>query len=131
MEELHVNFTGLTKSFADSKEGAIWKQIIEQDDVIDVELPGEYETKLSIFQKLLVFKILREEMTILAIKKYVKNCLGAEFIESPTFNLKASFQDSTSTTPIIFILSPGADVVADLDKIAEVMSSGENGPERK
>ena len=33
--------------------------------------------------------------------------------------MSASFEDSTNITPIFFILSPGADVVADVDKLAK------------
>lgn len=33
--------------------------------------------------------------------------------------LEESFLDSTTTTPIYFILSPGANVVGDLDKLAD------------
>ncbi len=35
--------------------------------------------------------------------------LGATFADAPGFNLAGAFQDSTNTTPIIFVLSPGAD----------------------
>jgi len=37
------------------------------------------------------------------------------------FDLKASFEDSTSTTPIIFILSPGADPMTYLFDLAKNM----------
>ena len=33
--------------------------------------------------------------------------------------LESSFDDSTNVTPIYFILSPGVDVVADVDKLAK------------
>lgn len=48
---------------------------------------------------------------ILLIKNYVKETLGPLFIESPVFDLKGSYKDSTCTTPIIFVLSAGADPI--------------------
>lgn len=47
------------------------------------------------------------------------NILGKIFIESPVFDLKGSFTDSTPTTPIIFVLSPGADPIAYLLSLAK------------
>lgn len=48
--------------------------------------------------------------------------LGKEFIEPPTFNLAKSFKDSSVTIPLIFILSPGSDPVADFHRFAEEMN---------
>ena len=56
---------------------------------------------------------------ILLIKNFVLNILGKTFIESPVFDLKGSFHDSTPTTPIIFVLSPGADPIAYLIALAK------------
>jgi len=47
--------------------------------------------------------------------------LGPLFIESPGFDLKGSFNDSTCTTPIIFVLSPGADPITYLLNLAKEM----------
>lgn len=61
---------------------------------------------------MVVYKILREEKLISLIKNYVLNILGKIFIESPVFDLKGAFTDSASSTPIIFVLSPGADPIS-------------------
>ena len=41
------------------------------------------------------------------------------FIESPPFDLEGCLEDSTNVTPIIFVLSPGADPIAYLKALAE------------
>jgi dynein heavy chain len=53
------------------------------------------------------------------LKGYIAKTIGELFIESPPFNLNDAFDDSTSTTPIIFVLSPGADPMAYLLTLAE------------
>lgn len=40
---------------------------------------------------------------------YVSEKMGKNFVEPPPFDLAKSFVDSNSVTPLIFILSPGAD----------------------
>lgn len=45
--------------------------------------------------------------------------MGELFTKSPLFDLKGSFADSTCTTPIIFVLSPGADPIAYLYQLAK------------
>lgn len=68
---------------------------------------------------MVIYKLLREEKLILLIKNFVLHSLGKIFIESPVFDLKGSFTDSTPTTPIIFVLSPGADPISYLLSLAK------------
>lgn len=64
-------------------------------------------------------KLFREEKLIYLVKKYVELTLGEQFTVSPLFDLKGAFIDSTSTTPIIFVLSPGADPITYLINLAK------------
>ena len=90
----------------------IWHRVMESENPSEEPLTNKLQVQLDNFQKLLLMKILREEKLILSIKTFVKNTLGDLFIESPVFDLKGSFEDSSSTTPIIFVLSPGADPIS-------------------
>lgn len=68
---------------------------------------------------MIIYKLFREEKLIFLIKNFVNHGLGKIFIESPVFDLKGSYTDSTPTTPIIFVLSPGADPIAYLLALAK------------
>lgn len=67
----------------------------------------------------MIIKVLHEQKMIGAIKKYVGSAIGDKFTESPPFDLGGAFVDSMNSTPIIFVLSPGADPISYLLNLAE------------
>ena len=50
---------------------------------------------------------------------YIKAELGDRFISPPAFDLGLIYKDSTNLTPLIFVLSPGADPLNSLIKEGE------------
>lgn len=77
------------------------------------------------FQKMLVVRCLRPDRMTSALSAFVRRTLpsGSNYVDcDSTLNsieiLDQCLSDSTPTTPIYFILSPGANVVADLDMMA-------------
>lgn len=96
-----------------------WKAIMTTDDPHLVPLPAIYEDRLTNFQKCMLIKILRNTKTIFGVKNFVKAELGPKFIESPPFDMEGCLADSQNVTPIIFVLSPGADPIAYLNALAE------------
>lgn len=48
--------------------------------------------------------------------------MNEKFIIAPTFDIGKCYKDSTNVTPLIFVLSPGSDPIADLMKFAEEMN---------
>ncbi len=78
------------------------------------------------FQKMLVVRCLRPDRMKSTLSQFVRTTLpnGNAYVDcdlaSNSFQiLEDCFQDSTTTTHIYFILSPGANVVGDLDQLAE------------
>ncbi|DAZ93925.1 TPA: hypothetical protein N0F65_008868 [Lagenidium giganteum] len=81
--------------------------------------------KTAPFLKLLVIKCMRPDRLTQAISNFISTTLpsGAQYLNCDSqlnsFSiLKSAFKESTPWTPMYFILSPGTDVVADVDKLA-------------
>lgn len=55
---------------------------------------------------------------ILGVTNYVEQTLGTKFIEPLPLNLEACYNDSSSTTPLVFVLSPGSDPMSSLLRLA-------------
>ncbi|XP_049589438.1 dynein axonemal heavy chain 1 [Syngnathus scovelli] len=84
-------------------------------------LPGKWNTTLDQFQKLLVLRCLRADCLVQGIQDFVALKLGQRFIEPQTSDLAVVFKESSPSSPLIFILSPGTDPASDLYKFADVM----------
>lgn len=70
----------------------------------------------------MLLRVLRPDKVIPIIQKLIKTEkeLGKGFITPPTFDMKKTLNDSRPSTPIIIVLSPGADPMAELQKLAAV-----------
>jgi len=95
-----------------------WKTIMREENPEKVPLPAVYAEKLTDFQHLMLIKVLRQTKMIYSIKQFILKTLGKYFIESPPMKLHEVLADSTPSTPIIFVLSPGADPIAYLMALA-------------
>ena len=73
-----------------------------------------FHSKLTTFQKLLFLRCIRPDKVMMAIQAFVVEHMGARFVEPPPFDLSATYRESDATTPLIFVLSAGADPMLDL-----------------
>jgi dynein heavy chain len=76
---------------------------------------------LNAFQRLLLVKSLRENFLQMEARSFVAKELGDSYTISPPFDLLGTYKDSTKITPIIFVLSAGADPTEVLLKLARDM----------
>jgi len=61
-----------------------------------------------------------------AFQLYIINHLGKFFVESPSVQMKQIYEDMDCETPLVFVLSTGADPTLALDKFAEEMGQKDN-----
>lgn len=71
--------------------------------------------------RLLILRLFRPDKIVPAVQQYIIRDMGQQYVEPPTFDLPGSYADSTATTPLIFVLSPGADPMMALLKFGETM----------
>lgn len=86
----------------------------EDDKVEDLE--GDV---ISPFLQLMVLRAIRPDAVVPEVQNFVAQEMGQRFIEVPQFDLDACFADSKCHTPLLFVLTPGADPMSGLYKLAE------------
>ena len=112
-------FKGIEKHFLERADE--FKPIYDSVDAHLQPLPSPWDTSLDEFEKMIVLKAIRPDKLVPAIQDWVTLKMGKQFVEPPTFDLSTCFRDASITTPLIFVLSPGSDPVADFLRFAEEM----------
>ncbi|XP_022110107.1 dynein heavy chain 1, axonemal-like isoform X1 [Acanthaster planci] len=112
-------FATFAESFSSYLDG--FQHIFDSIDPHREDLPGEWQTDLDDFQKILVLKCIRADKVTNAMQDFVATHLGQRFIEPQTADLAVAFKESSPTSPLVFVLSQGTDPAADLYKFAEEM----------
>ena len=102
-----VCYGGLQESC--TKNAAAWQAFLESDAPQDLALPPPYDASLSSFQRLLALKVFRPEKVVFGMSQFVGLEMGDFFKEAPPFDLKSTYDDSSPRTPIVFVLTSGAD----------------------
>ncbi len=83
-------------------------------------MPEPIQSTFTAFERLLILRTIRPDKLIPAVTLYIVNELGEKFILPPPFDLAKIYTDSSSTSPLIFILSPGSDPFASLSSFAGI-----------
>lgn len=101
-----------------------WRHVYESETPQDELLPEPWNSKLTLFRKLMILRCIRSDKLVPAVQNFVSAIMGQEFIEPPPFNIAASYEDSNCCTPLIFVLTPGADPTVTLLKFADDQGYG-------
>ena len=92
---------------------------LETEKPEEFVLPEALQKISANFNRLLLVKEFREEKLIQAIRHFIKESFSDKFLQSPPFDVSAAYEDSLKTTPLIFILSTGANPVKALRDFAK------------
>lgn len=96
---------GLPDSIA--VNSASWKKIYDSLEPDHAPMPEPWRSDLSLLQKIVTLRMLRPDKLIPALTTFVGDSLGRRFVEPKPFAIEPSYNDSTCSTPLIFVLSPG------------------------
>ncbi|CAK8985673.1 unnamed protein product [Durusdinium trenchii] len=97
-----------------------WKDWVRTPGRITSSLVDTNEnSQLHYFHYLLLLKGLAQEKLLVAIQEHTRRCLGEDFIIFPTATVAELYADSTRSTPIVFVLSTGADPTSMLLRFAQ------------
>jgi dynein heavy chain len=95
-----------------------WEAYIESGKFSN-PLPEDWERKLDLFDKVLLSRVIQPQKILAAMNFYVTNTIGQQYLDPPNVTVKDIWKDSDNRTPIIFVLSPGADPTSGLLKFAQ------------
>lgn len=122
LEQLTI-FEGFVDSFL--KNLNEWQLYYDCQDPHLTELPPPWDTKLEIFEKMIVLRAIRPDKAANAVREYILAKMGASFVTPPQFDIAKSYEDANCLTPLVFILSPGADPMGSLLLFTEKMGRSE------
>lgn len=96
-----------------------WRDWYDLEAPENVECPGNFNSGMTVFQRMMLLRCFRVDRVFCAINMYVVDTMGVEFVTPPVINFKHIYEQTTTLTPVCFILSPGSDPTGDLMKLAE------------
>ncbi|OQR88006.1 dynein heavy chain [Achlya hypogyna] len=105
-----------------------WRKWFAAEDAEQTKLPGDY-AKLTPFQKIILLRALRPDRVTNALRRFILDSLGEQYVTQPPFNMLQTFEETTPAIPIFFVLFPGVDPtpwVEDLGRTKGVSIENDN-----
>lgn len=100
-----TNFHGLITSFEQyPRDWNVWYTNAEPETAA---LPGEWDNACNELQRMLILRSLRQDRVSFCVTTFIINNLGSKFVEPPVLDMQQVVEDSTTRTPLIFVLSAG------------------------
>jgi len=112
-------FTGFEENVEQNADH--YRRYFESTDPQKFPLMEPFESRLSLYQKLLVMRCIRPDKVTMGVQDFVCSEIGQKYIEPPPFDLGECYKEAGVISPLIFVLSSGADPMADLLKLCEEM----------
>lgn len=104
-----------------------WKKFVESDCPEKEKFPQEWKNKTAL-QRLCMMRALRPDRMTYAVAHFIEEKLGARYVENRTMEFARSFEETSPSTPIFFILSPGVNPLKDVETLGQTMNyTADNG----
>ena len=105
--------------------GDTWK-VFARSSECEREFPPGVVKKITPFQEVLVIQAVRPDRLQTAMEHFAMRALSLKELSPATLNLKKLYQSETSSTePVLIIISPGVDPSQELQELAEGTVGGD------
>ncbi|GLV39554.1 Dynein heavy chain at 93AB [Carabus blaptoides fortunei] len=95
-----------------------WKKLVESECPEKEKFPQEWKSKTAI-QRLCMMRALRPDRMTYAMATFIEEKLGSKYVQNKTVEFEMSFEETSPSTPIFFILSPGVNPLKDVENLGE------------
>lgn len=92
-----------------TRNTSAWKTWFDEAEPEMCAMPDGYDSVLDVFRKLLLIRSWCPDRTLSQAQMYIASSIGKRFAESIVTDLQDIWNESTSFTPMICLLSPGSD----------------------
>jgi len=101
---------------------AKWRKVFDSSTPETADFPSPYNALVGL-QRLCVLRCLRRDKAMDGVLNFVVDTMGQKFVEPPPFDIRGCYEDSSPTTPLVFVLSTGSDPNKDLLQFAGEMNT--------
>ncbi|NXU59271.1 DYH17 protein, partial [Turnix velox] len=95
-----------------------WKKFVESEVPEKEVFPKEWKNKTSL-QKLCMLRCMRPDRMTYAIRNFVEEKMGSKYVEGRSIEFSKVYKESSPSTPMFFILSPGVDPLKDVEVLGK------------
>uniref|UniRef100_A0A8C4U7P5 Dynein axonemal heavy chain 17 n=1 Tax=Falco tinnunculus TaxID=100819 RepID=A0A8C4U7P5_FALTI len=98
-----------------------WRNFVESKAPEKEVFPMEWKNK-SALQKLCMLRCMRPDRMTYAIRNFVEEKMGSKFVEGRSIELSKVYKESSPSTPLFFILSPGVDPLKEVEALGRKLN---------
>ncbi|XP_065591372.1 dynein axonemal heavy chain 17 isoform X1 [Cyrtonyx montezumae] len=98
-----------------------WKKFVESEAPEKEVFPQDWKNKTAL-QKLCMLRCMRPDRMTYAVRNFVEEKMGSKFVEGRSVEFSKSYEESSPSTPVFFILSPGVDPLKDVEALGKKLN---------
>jgi dynein heavy chain len=97
-----------------------WQKFCESEVPEREKFPGDWKAKTAL-QQLCMLRCLRPDRMMNAMSIFIGEQLGDKYVSSAAMPFSESYKETSTSTGVFFILSPGVNPIADVEELGKKM----------
>ena len=84
-------------------------------------MPSGLDKELDEFHKLVIIRAIRPDRLPSTLTKWLGSAMGKNYVEQPPFSMASTYEETSNTTPVFFVLFPGVDPTPWVERLAATL----------